>query len=88
MDEALQGYEKGVKLLRRCYGLLEGAERRIEMLTGLDANGNPLTATFDDQATTTAEREKSQRRTAPRTTPEGYADSGGPSGVDVTGGPS
>jgi exodeoxyribonuclease VII small subunit len=87
LDEALQGYEKGVKLLRRCYGLLEGAERRIEMLTGLDASGNPITAPFDDQATTAPE-EKSQRRTASRTTSPGCTDPGGPTGVDETGGPS
>ncbi len=85
LDEALQGYERGVKLLRRCYDLLQGAERRIEMLTGLDANGNPITAAFDDQATTAPE-EKSQRRTAPHTPSEGYSGLGGPTGVDETGG--
>jgi exodeoxyribonuclease VII small subunit len=64
LDVALQRYEQGVKLLRRCYDLLEGAERRIEMLTGLDVNGNPITQAFDDQATMAPEQ-KSQRRTKP-----------------------
>jgi exodeoxyribonuclease VII small subunit len=42
LSEALQQYEKGVKLLRRCYDLLQGVERRIEMLRGIDPQGNPI----------------------------------------------
>jgi exodeoxyribonuclease VII small subunit len=80
LDDALQGYERGVKLLRCCYAMLQGAERRIEMLTGLDADGNPITAAFENQATTAPE-EKSQRRTASRTASLGDA-----TGVDETGG--
>ena len=41
LAEALARYEQGVGLLKRCYGLLERAERRIELLTGIDAQGNP-----------------------------------------------
>ncbi len=85
LDGALERYEQGVKLLRRCYDLLQGAERRIEMLTGLDVNGNPITEPFADQATTAPE-EKSQRRTASHTTSESCAEPGSPSGVDETGG--
>ena len=72
LDESLQRYEEGVKLLRRCYDLLQGAERRIELLTGLDMDGNPVTEPFDDQATLAAEQ-KSQRRTASRSPGEGAA---------------
>jgi exodeoxyribonuclease VII small subunit len=51
LAESLARYEEGVKLLRQCHGLLEQAERRIELVTGADAAGNPVTVPFDDQAT-------------------------------------
>jgi exodeoxyribonuclease VII small subunit len=56
LNEAMQRYEEGVKLLRQSYELLERAERKIELLSGLDVEGNPLTQPFDDTAT--FEREK------------------------------
>jgi exodeoxyribonuclease VII small subunit len=66
LDESLEKYEQGVKLLRRCHALLQQAERRIELLTGIDAEGNPLTQPFDDAATFSAEaptgKAKSRRR--------------------------
>ncbi len=34
LSDSLGRYEKGVKLLRQCYGMLDGAQRRIEVLTG------------------------------------------------------
>jgi exodeoxyribonuclease VII small subunit len=51
LDEAVQRYEEGVKLLRQSYETLERAERKIELLSGFDAEGNPLTQPFDDEAT-------------------------------------
>jgi len=50
LNEALEQYEKGVKLLRRCYGLVQGAERQIELLSGVDAEGNPLSVPLGDPA--------------------------------------
>ena len=47
LSEALARYEEGVKLLRQSYDLLERAERRIELLSGVDAEGNPNTQPFD-----------------------------------------
>jgi exodeoxyribonuclease VII small subunit len=44
LDESLEQYERGVKLLRQCYEVLQKAERRIELLSGVDAEGNPITA--------------------------------------------
>lgn len=58
---SLDRYEEGVRLLKQCYGLLERAERRIELLAGVDAEGNPLTEPFDDDATSSLE-EKSEAR--------------------------
>lgn len=41
LDEALARYEQGIKLVTRCRHLLEGAERRVGRLTGVDADGAP-----------------------------------------------
>jgi exodeoxyribonuclease VII small subunit len=51
LSEAMTRYEEGVKLLRQSYDLLERAERKIELLSGVDADGNPVTQPFDDEAT-------------------------------------
>ncbi len=61
LNEALERYEEGVKLLRQSYDLLQRAERRIELLSGVDAEGNPLTQPFDDTATADVS-EKPKRR--------------------------
>ncbi len=50
LGEALARYEEGVKLLRQSYNLLQHAERRIELLSGVDAEGNPVCEPFGDQA--------------------------------------
>ena len=51
LNESLEKYEEGVKLLRQSYELLEKAERRIELLSGVDAEGNPVTEPFDHKPT-------------------------------------
>ncbi len=48
LADALAEYEQGVRMLRQCYGLLEKAERRIELLTGVDAEGNPVVQALGD----------------------------------------
>jgi exodeoxyribonuclease VII small subunit len=47
LNESLERYEEGVKLLRQSYQMLECAERRIELLSGVDAEGKPITQPFD-----------------------------------------
>ena len=89
LSESLQKYEEGVKLLRRCYSLLEGAERKIELLSGLDPQGNPITTPFKDQATLQTHQQREHG--GPRRTAQG-ADGGseapeiGRSDVDDSGG--
>jgi exodeoxyribonuclease VII small subunit len=39
IDEALAAYERGVGLLGRCKGLLDVAERKVAVLTGIDEAG-------------------------------------------------
>jgi len=47
LDSSLAHYEKGVGLLRRCYGQLRTAEQRIAQLTGVDDTGKPTLQPFD-----------------------------------------
>lgn len=51
LGEALQAYEEGIKHLKLCHKLLEKAERRIELLSGVDADGNAVAEPFDEHAT-------------------------------------
>jgi exodeoxyribonuclease VII small subunit len=68
LNEAMERYEEGVKLLRQSYELLQRAERRIELLSGVDAEGNPITQPFDDTATFDQDepgKRRSQHRAVP-----------------------
>lgn len=62
LAESLTRYEQGVKMLKNCYVQLETAERRIELLTGIDAAGNAVVAPFDDAATLSGDNAESQPR--------------------------
>jgi exodeoxyribonuclease VII small subunit len=55
LDRSLERYEEGVQLLKRCRAILDEAERKIRLLTGVDAQGNPITQEFD--STSTVERD-------------------------------
>jgi exodeoxyribonuclease VII small subunit len=73
LTESLARYEEGVKLLRQCHELLARAERRIELLTGVDAAGNPVTKAFDDEATfivPAAEAPTARRRKSAKKSPD------------------
>jgi exodeoxyribonuclease VII small subunit len=67
LADALARYEHGVKHLTMCQRLLERAERRIELLSGVDANGNPITRPFDDAESASLEEKahsRGQRRSS------------------------
>lgn len=64
LAEALARYESGVGLLKDCHQLLARAERRIELLCGFDAEGNPIAADFDDSATAGDSQQRSRKRTS------------------------
>jgi exodeoxyribonuclease VII small subunit len=94
LAESLGQYEEAVQLLRQCYGLLETAERRIELLVGADASGKPLTEPFDDTASAEREQQpvaKNRRREAaskraPAAPPESQATATDIGDVDAAGG--
>ena len=72
LSEALARYEEGTKHLKGCQQLLEMAERKIELLSGVDADGNPITERFEETANESleakgagrAERRSSGNKTA------------------------
>ncbi len=51
---SLASYEKGVALLARCQALLDGVDRSVALLTGVEADGTPITTPFDASATADA----------------------------------
>jgi exodeoxyribonuclease VII small subunit len=50
LDDALARYEQGIRLLVHCRSLLESAEKKVALLTGVDPDGAPTTAPFDAAA--------------------------------------
>lgn len=71
LAKSLASYEEGVNLLRKCYHLLAGAERKIELLSAIDAAGEPQTEPFDDESTLSLEEKQggaTRRRAASRRT--------------------
>jgi exodeoxyribonuclease VII small subunit len=67
LSDALARYEEGVKHLKGCQHLLESAERKIELLSGVDAEGNPITQPFDESDVDSLDAKaaaRGQRRTS------------------------
>ena len=61
LAEALGSYEQGVKHLKHCYALLQNAERKIELLTGVKEDGTPLTQPFAESGESLGESAGRQR---------------------------
>ena len=68
LAQSLDEYQRGIGTLKECYELLNSAERRITLLSGFDADGNPVTESFDEPALTTEQKQgsRSARRSAPK----------------------
>lgn len=56
LDDALARYERGVQLLRICYGQLKDAEQKIQMLSGIGEDGKPQLVPFEHVASVTKRR--------------------------------
>ena len=78
LSESLERYEQGVKHLKQCYRALETAERKIELLAGVDSDGNAITEPFDDREMTLDQ--KAAARTGRRSSSSNR--SGNTSGAD------
>jgi len=48
LSESLEQYEQGTQHLKVCHEMLSQAERRIELVAGVDASGQPRTEPFED----------------------------------------
>lgn len=68
LEQSMERFEAGMALLRQCYRVLEQAEQKIEILTGFDSEGNPITAEFYATATHDPARAAAGRRA--RRTPD------------------
>lgn len=84
LSESLARYEQGVKLLRQCSSLLQRAERKIELLSGVDADGQPISQPLDDEDESL--QEKAQSRSRRRTRTEKSAPKSDTDDMDVPGG--
>jgi len=51
LEDALSNYERGVGLLKFCYGRLKKAEQKIVQLTGVDESGQPILEPFEHTGT-------------------------------------
>ena len=47
LAQSLEQYSHGIDTLKECHQLLADAERRVTMLSGFDADGNPVTTPID-----------------------------------------
>ncbi|MDD3469712.1 MAG: exodeoxyribonuclease VII small subunit [Thermoguttaceae bacterium] len=62
VDASLRAYEEGVRLLRNGHTQLREVEHRVELLTGVDENGQPLTTGFDESNDDVTLEEKARDR--------------------------
>jgi exodeoxyribonuclease VII small subunit len=61
LEESLACYEKGIGLLKRCYGQLQKAEQRIVLLKGLDVDDQPVTQPFEATLTPSESNDRERR---------------------------
>ncbi|MCA9184895.1 MAG: exodeoxyribonuclease VII small subunit [Pirellulaceae bacterium] len=62
LGEAMQRYEQGVGYLKHCYRLLETAEQRIAILTGVDEQGNAIVTAMEAGPASLEEKADSRAR--------------------------
>lgn len=62
LNQSLKLYEEGVQLIRLCHEKLTGARRKIEMISGQDANGNPVTSPLQEDDRSLEEKSQTHGR--------------------------
>ncbi len=70
LEESLQQYGEAVKLISVCQSQLEHAQQRVELLSGVDAQGNAVTRSLENTSGQSLEEKqsaRSRRRSAKRT---------------------
>ena len=61
LEQSLTEYAEAVELLRVCQGKLDDAQGRIEVLSGFNANGEPIVRPLSSEAPMTLEQKRSAR---------------------------
>ena len=46
LSDSLEQYEIGIRRLKQCHALLQQAERRVMLLSGVDSDGNSIAEPF------------------------------------------
>lgn len=62
LSDSLARYEEGVKYLKYCFQQLERAERKIELLSGVDSEGRPVVQPFAESEMTLEEKQAARSR--------------------------
>ncbi len=75
LDDSLAQYEQGIKYLKQCYRQLERAERKIELLAGVDEQGRVRGAPFDEAEMSLEEKQAARSRRRSRAPGAGERDS-------------
>lgn len=60
--DSMSKYERGMSLLKSCHEQLEQAAQRIEIVTGMDRDGNAIVAPFDGTATASMSIKRTTRQ--------------------------
>ncbi len=66
LDNSLDEYAQAIKLLKVCHQRLETAQRKVEILSGADGDGNPITTPMDEEEISLEEKreQRGKRRSA------------------------
>lgn len=74
LDASLAAFERGIRLLSQCKGLLDQAEKRVALLTGVDEQGQPETAPFESSPTAGPTASPESKPDRANTAKEGFDD--------------
>jgi exodeoxyribonuclease VII small subunit len=66
LDEDLIDYARATELIKLCHGRLADAEKSVQLLSGVDADGNPIAESFtaSPESLEQKQTERSRRRSA------------------------
>ena len=62
LQDSLEAYQLGIDRLKRCHKILADAELKIEMLSGVDEDGKPVTQAVDASEMSLEEKQASRSR--------------------------
>lgn len=62
LTESLARYEEGIKCLKLCHETLQQVERKVELVTGIAADGSPVVASFDEGDLSLEEKAQARSR--------------------------